>query len=185
MQITTSQHGFTSQKTWIFSNAADKLQTSRTAVQRLGAVRRHCSPFCLKLRARHEQAPCLGQSRSSPCCMQPARSLPRSPACHISLFPSTPFLSSCFFKIHFNITLLCAPVFRCPYQNRVPIPLHPCTFCMRRPPILLYIIVWVMSGEKCRLWCFSLCSFLQCPVTSSLLDPIMSLSTLLSNSRNP
>jgi len=49
--------------------------------------------------------------------------------------------------------------------------------------LLLDFIIRKIFGEQYRSLSSSLCSFLQSPVTSSLLDPNVLLSTLLSNMR--
>jgi hypothetical protein len=41
------------------------------------------------------------------------------------------------------------------------------------------LIILIMFEEKYKLWSCSLCSFLQSPITSSLLRPNILLSTLL------
>jgi hypothetical protein len=43
------------------------------------------------------------------------------------------------------------------------------------------LIILIILGEEYKLWSFSLCSFLQPPVTLSLFGPNILLSTLFSN----
>jgi hypothetical protein len=47
--------------------------------------------------------------------------------------------------------------------------------------IVLYFIILIILGVEYKLWTSSLCSFLQPPIISSLLDPNNLLSTLFSN----
>jgi hypothetical protein len=51
---------------------------------------------------------------------------------------------------------------------------------MSCPSILLDLIILIIFGEKCKFWSFSLCSFLQSHVTSSLFGPNV-LNNLFSN----
>jgi hypothetical protein len=50
--------------------------------------------------------------------------------------------------------------------------------------ILIGLIILIISSDECKLWSSSLFSFLQDPVTSSLLSQIILLSTLFSNTLN-
>jgi hypothetical protein len=47
--------------------------------------------------------------------------------------------------------------------------------------ILLDLITRIIYGEQYRSLCYTLCSFLHSPVTSTLLDPNIHLNTILSN----
>jgi hypothetical protein len=87
-----------------------------------------------------------------------------------SLFPPFNFL-----KIHFNIILPSTPEFskwslslRCPQQN--PIYTFPIRVTCYSHLTRLGLITRIIFGEQYASWSSSLCSFLQSPVTSSLLS---------------
>jgi hypothetical protein len=45
----------------------------------------------------------------------------------------------------------------------------------------LTLICLMTFGDECKLWSSSLCNFLHCPVTSSLLGPDILLKTMFLN----
>jgi len=115
---------------------------------------------------------------SLPRLQQPATCLYREPD-QPSPYPHTPFREALF-----NIILPSTPgsfersfSLRCPHQNPVntsPLPIH--TTCPAHL-IILDLITRILFGEDNRSYSYLLCtSFLQSPVTSSLLGPNILLS---------
>jgi hypothetical protein len=113
---------------------------------------------------------------------------------HLSLFwvrpiksiPPIPLL-----KIHLNIILPSTPGSphwslsrRFPYHNTVHASPLPINATCPAHHIFLDFITRAIYGEECRSLSSSLCSFLQFPVTSSLLSPNILLNTLFSNTHN-
>jgi hypothetical protein len=96
-----------------------------------------------------------------------------------------------FFMIHFNIILSSM-------SRRSKWYFHPNSFgknfvsillsshaCYMPPLIHLDLTALITLGDKHKFLCSSLCNFLHPPVTSSLLDPNIPLSTLFSNTLGP
>jgi len=108
---------------------------------------------------------------------KPARS---SPYTHFTLteihlnmiLPSKPGFSSCLFPSGFPTKTLYTPLL---YPIRATCPTH---------LIPLNLIAQIRVGEQYRSFSSSLCSFLQSPVTSSLLGPNTLLNTLFQNTLN-
>ena len=124
--------------------------------------------------------------------MEPERSLPQhkcpTPVPILSQLDSVHAPTSHFLKIHLNIifpSTLGSPKWsfssRLPHQN--PVYASPRTH-MRYMPNLLILLDFItrkILGEENGSLSFSPCSFLNSPVTSSLLRPNILLDTLLSN----
>ena len=96
--------------------------------------------------------------------------------------------SSHFLKIHLNIILPSKPgspkwslSLSFPHQNPIYASALPILATCPAHLILLDFITRKIFGDQYRSLSSSLCSFLQSPVTSSLLDPNISLNTLFSN----
>jgi hypothetical protein len=100
---------------------------------------------------------------------------------------STPHSLTNLPKVHFDPILLSTPCsskwspsLGLSHQNPVHVsPLSMRATCLAHL-ILLDLICLTMSGDKYKLWRSPLCNFLHCPVTSSLLDQNIPLSTLFS-----
>jgi len=114
-----------------------------------------------------------------PCPQQPATCVHPKPQQPSSCLPNN------FFKIHFNIILPSMPwsskwslSFRFLHQNPLLFPIH--TTC---PTHLIHLdlITRIVFGEQYNSWSPSLCTLLQSCVTSSLVDPNIFLSTVVSN----
>ena len=106
---------------------------------------------------------------------------------HLSLSSehSSPCLLSHFLKIHLNIILPSIPVSQVISFPQVP-PRKPCTHLFSPHSMcpahsILDLITRIIFGEGYRSWSSSVCSFLQLPVTSSLLGPNILHNTLFSN----
>ena len=95
-------------------------------------------------------------------------------------------LTSYCYKIHFNIIPTSMPrSSKSFYPTSVPTTtLYALLFfaiCATCPThFTLYFITWIMPDNQYRSWHSSLCSLLQSPLISSLLGPIIFLSTLFS-----
>jgi hypothetical protein len=134
----------------------------------------------------------LSYSRNCLHFMQPECSLPFSQQLTTCPCPepnkSGPCLPIYLFAIRFNITLpsttissKCTSVFRFPRQNPAYISLR--THTCHMPYLLTFLdcIARILFSKEVTSWSSSLCSVLQSPITSSLLPPSTSLSTLFSN----
>ena len=91
----------------------------------------------------------------------------QDPFYFIHLFPPRSFKSTSFIQ-NLPTKMLFAPLLS-PIRSTYPAHL-----------ILLYFITRIICGEEYTPWSSTLCDFLQFPVTSSLLEPHVSFSTLLS-----
>ena len=137
--------------------------------------------------------PVLSQSRNSSHTMEPEGSWKHSQRSANCPYPgpsrSSPKVPTYhFLKLHHNIYLPSTTrsskwslFLRFPHQHPVYALLS--IICSTCPAhlILLDFITWTISGEEQRSLSSSLCSFLHCPVTSSLLGSSNLLSTLFSN----
>jgi len=127
--------------------------------------------------------------KNSPHFMEPECSLPHSQVPSTCCYPeparSSPYPHIPLLKIHLNIILPSTPgssqwslSFRFPTKTLYTLLLPPVRATWPTHLILLYFITRTIFGEQYRSLSSSLCSFLHSPVTSSLLDPNILLSTL-------
>ena len=145
---------------------------------------------CLSQASYMQQNPSGEAKRFS--AMGPEGSLPNSQVPATCPYPEpgrpTPCPSSYFVKIHLNIILPSTPespgrLFPSVFPTKTlytPL-LSPHTRYMTRPSHILDFITRKILGDEYRTFSSSLCNFLHCPLTPSLLGPNILLNTLFSN----